>query len=194
MARPDVTSLSNIGIDGKILGHQKALQACRKRILKTAIPTMEVLSNGEGARLIAEDGKYANCVALGPKSASEKYGLKVLDEKFEDEEAVTTFFLIAPLKHKIKIGKENRILIVFKIPHERGALIKALYPFDRMSFSLIQIHSIHSGNLNYNFAIEIEVDIGKIGELNRLRIAMEIFEGCVIEYLSFGPFEVVKMV
>ncbi|MBM2818018.1 MAG: Prephenate dehydratase, partial [Parcubacteria group bacterium] len=135
MARLDSSSIA------KILAHPKALEACKGRIKKIGIPTMGVASNGERARLVAEDDNNADHAALGPKSASEKYRLKVLEEEFEDKKAVTTFFLIAPVRHEKKIGKENRALITFKIPHRPGALIKALQPFDLMDLNLIQIHS-----------------------------------------------------
>jgi|GEM_PF-956184 len=171
----------------KIIAHQKALGACKERIAKTMLPTADAPSNGEAARRVAESEEYAICAALGPKSAADKYGLRILHETFEDREAITTFFLIAPKTHMVSIGKENRVLIVFKVPHKPGALVKSLQPFEQENLNLIQIHSVHAGNHTYNFAIEIEV---KENELEALGRAMKVFSEHVEVYLSFGPFEV----
>lgn len=46
------------------------------------------------------------------------------------------------------IGKDNRALVVFKAPHEPGSLVKVLVPFAQEGLNLIQIHSVHVGNLN----------------------------------------------
>lgn len=173
----------------KIIAHPKALGACKRKIAYKDLQTMSVSSNGEAARIVAEIDEYRNNAALGPKSASEKYGLKVLNEAFEDEEAITTFFLLAPPSHKVVIGKENRLLIVFGVPHRSGALVEALLPFRQEGLNLIQIHSVHVGNLAYNFAIEIDVKEDELGSLER---AMREFEKCVDIHLSFGPFEILS--
>lgn len=173
----------------RIVAHPKALGACKERIARNALQTTNASSNGEAARLVAESNEYKNCAALGPKSASEKYGLKVLNETYEDEQAITTFFLIAPASHQVSIGKENRVLIVFKVPHNPGALVRSLLSFERERLNLIQIHSVHAGNHTYNFAIEIEVKESDLESLNRAMIG---FKTHVDSYLSFGPFEVLS--
>lgn len=173
----------------RIVAHPKALGACKGRILSKSLETTSASSNGEAARLVAESHEYWGAAALGPKSASKKYGLKVLNEAFEDREAVTTFFLIAPASHCVSVGKENRVLIVFKVPHSPGALVRSLLPFEQEGLNLIQIHSIHVGNHAYHFAIEIGV---KENELESLDRAMTGFKSCVDTCLTFGPFEVLS--
>jgi prephenate dehydratase len=173
----------------KILAHPKALGACQKRVASTGIPTISVASNGEAARLVAEQEDYTDCAALGPKSASYKYSLNILNEAFEDQKAITTFFLIAPKKHKVAIGEKNRILIVFKVPHEPGALVKALQVFEQQNLNLIQIHSVHAGNHTYDFAIELNVERNRLDDLHR---GMRMLQRCVERHLAFGPFEVLS--
>ena len=173
----------------KIIAHPKALGACKEKIIKMGITTINAPSNGEAARLVAENSEYAECGALGPVSATEKYGLTIHEAAFEDGEAITTFFLIGPKEHKVSLGKENRILIVFKVPHTPGALVKSLLPFEQEDLNLIQIHSVHAGNHTYNFAIEVEVSENRLETLNR---AMKVFTRHVETYLSFGPFEILS--
>lgn len=173
----------------KIITHPKALGPCKGRIAAMNIPTATVSSNGEAARLVSDGGEYENCAALGPRSAAEKYGLKILNDAFENEEAVTTFFLIAPVSHAVSIGKQNRALVVYRVNHAPGALVRSLLPFEEEGLNLIQIHSVHVGNRTYDFAIEIEIKEKELAAFGR---AMAKFKAEVDSYLSFGPFEVLS--
>jgi prephenate dehydratase len=184
MVRPDVS------LDGitKIIAHPKALGACKAHVASMGTATVNSQSNGEAVRCVAENAECATFAALGPKSAARKYGLNILDEAFEDTEAVTTFFLLAPKDHLVCMGETNRALIVFKVPHVPGALVKALQPFGVEGLNMIQIHSVHAGNCTYNFAIEIEVSRGNIKLYEK---AIGAFKENVEAHLCFGPFEVV---
>lgn len=173
----------------KILAHPKAFEACRQSIEIVGKPTMETSSNGEAARLVSEDPSYADCLALAPASAAEKYGLTIFNPHFEHDEAFTTFFLIGPKSHPVKIGKKNRVLIVYKVPHKPGALVKSLLPFDEQGLNLIHIHSVHAGNCTYNFAIELDVDEN---QLEAFALAKQKFDAFVDTHLCFGPFEVLS--
>jgi prephenate dehydratase len=172
-----------------IIAHGKSLGACKGKVALTKLQTKEVKSNGEAARLVAESDEYATWAALGPRSAEEKYGLQILDEAFEDGEAVTTFFLLGQKEHKVSVGKENRALIVFAAPHKPGGLVRSLIPFEEEGLNLIQIHSVHVGNHTYNFAIEVEVGESQLQSFER---AMKSFGDHVEEFISFGPFEVLE--
>ncbi len=172
-----------------IVAHPKAFDPCRVRIATSDLPVVEASSNGEAARLVAEDDKYANYAALGPESAAKKYGLTILDPVYEDQKAITTFFLIGPAREESVEGEENRVLIVFRLEQRPGALVDALDPFRQENLNLIQVYSIGKSNGVYDFAIEVEV--GQI-DLPNLGRAMESFEIAVEKYISFGPFAVVS--
>lgn len=181
-------------LDGsrKILAHPKAFEACRKSILIGDFSTMETSSNGEAARLVAQDPSYANCLALAPASAAQKYGLRIFNPDFRGkstEKAMTTFFLIGPKNHPAKIGEKNRALIVYRVPHIPGSLVHSLLPFHEQGLNLIQIHSVHAGEGEYHFAIEIEVANDRIPAYE---LAVEQFARCVDTHLCFGPFEVLS--
>lgn len=178
-----------VGSIKKIIAHPKAQGACKGKIAAIGAEFVGAASNGEAARLVAESEEYGSCAALGPRSAASKYGLAVIDEAFEDTEAVTTFFLVATEGHQVSVSKENRLLVVFKVPHKPGAIVHALLPFAEGGLNLIQVHSVHTGNHTYNFAIEIEVGEHELLAAER---AMKKFGVYVDEYLSFGPFEVLS--
>ena len=171
----------------KILLHPKALGPCRINLKTLGVPIIHVSSNGEAARLIAEDPAHSTRAALGPESAAERYGLDILCHAFEDLMAVTTFFLIGPESHGKVTGANNRVLIVFKTQHEPGFLVKCLQPFADEKLNLVQIHSMHAGHRTYHFAIELEL---MKQELHAFDAAMEKFKATSYEYLCFGPFEV----
>ena len=173
----------------KIVAHAKSLGACKENILRASAETKTVNSNGEAARLIAEDPEYKNWAALGPKSAAEKYGLEILNPAFEDGEAVTTFFLIAPKEETMRVGKNNRALIICRLKHQSGSLVKALQALASENLNLIQIHSVHIRNHSYDFGIEIDVPENQIAGMTK---AIKKFEGCVEKFLLFGPFEVLS--
>ncbi len=173
----------------KIIAHPKAQGACKNSIATLGAEFFGVASNGEAARLVAESDEYGSCAALGPRSAAVKYGLKIINEALEDTVAITTFFLIAPCTHEVSVGDENRLLVVFKVPHSPGAIVEALAPFAEEGLNLIQLHSVHAGNHTYNFAIEVEVGLHELVKAER---AMVKFRACVDECLSFGPFEVLS--
>ena len=185
MVRSGISKSDIVGV----IAHPKALGACKGRIAALSIPTTNASSNGEAARLVAEHVEYARYAALGPRSAAEKYGLEILDEAYEDREAITTFFLIAPMSHQMSVGTQNRVLVVFKLPHTSGSLVRSLQSFEREGLNLIQIHSVHAGNHAYHFAIEIEVALDQLEAFSR---AMEAFRKYVDQCLSFGPFEVLS--
>lgn len=185
MARPAIP----VSVIQKIVAHPKAQGACKARIAEMGASFVGVASNGEAARLVAESDEYGSCAALGPRSAASKYNLAVINEAFEDTEAVTTFFLMAEHGHRVSIGRENRLLVVFKVPHKPGAIAHALMPFAEEGLNLIQIHSVHAGNHTYNFAIEVEA---MEHELQAVERAMKKFRAYVDECLAFGPFEVLS--
>jgi prephenate dehydratase len=185
MTRPGV-HLSTVT---KVVSHSKSFGACKNRVAGLGVPTECMRSNGEAARRVAEDIEYVTAAALGPRSAAEHYGLRVEAHACEDEEAVTTFFLIAPSTHATKTGERNRMLLTFKVPHEPGALAKELVSLAEKGLNMTQIHSARSGKREYHFAIEIDVCEG---QLEAAASAVAKIETQVEEHLFFGPYQVLS--
>lgn len=184
MTRMDVTK----DLLTEILCHPKAYGACKKNVSNLGVHVRSVSSNGEAARLVSENEEFKYAAALGPRSAAQKYNLQILDESFEDEDAITTFFLIGPKSHEVTTSSQNqnRILIVFKIPHKPGSLVNILKIFEEENLNLIQIHSVHAGKQTYHFAIEIDV----ADNVDKATIAIEKFKSIAEKSLVFGPFGV----
>ena len=170
-----------------IVAHPKSLGACKENVARLGLTIREVSSNGEAARLVAEDDEYATWAALGPESAAKKYDLEIVETAFEDSVAVTTFFLLGPQGVSVVTGKQNRALIVFRTNHTPGALVDALMPWKTYGLNLIQIHSVYVANGVYDFAIEIDMNQDQISSFYQ---ALGMFTGAVKKHITFGPFPV----
>lgn len=185
MARPGVEKKDI----KKVVGHVKALGACRARIAELGAETIESTSNGRAAEEVAGEDSLAYAAALAPIQAAEKYDLTVLDPAFEDREAITTFYLLGPRATTPKPQNPNRSLIVFEVKHIAGALVKVLTPFADEGVSLRLIHSLYAGDERYDFAIETECDVDKVEAHERaIKKAQEYME----RWIQFGPFPVVS--
>lgn len=171
----------------KLVAHPKAIGACKGRIDSLQLQPEQTSSNGEAARLVAEDPAYAEACALGPISAAKKYGLQIIEKAFEDHVAVTTFFLVGPRSRPVVTGKKNRVLIVFTLNDRPGALGHALIGFSAARLNMIQIHSMQCGNRQYLFIIELEVSDKELSLYEEI-LAMFAYE--VKSHICFGPFEV----
>ncbi len=185
MTRNDVSE-SDITM---VLAHAKAIDACRQNIKQLNLPAKEASSNGEAARLVAEETEYANAAALGPSSAAIMFGLKIIHNSFQDKRAVTTFFLLAPRSHYTVPAEENRALLIFNLENECGSLVKVLQLFADDGLNLIKIHSIYAGDSTYNFAVEVEADKNQLPALNRVLVDVKKY---VNQHLVFGPFPVLS--
>lgn len=172
-----------------IVSHEKSFDACRQNIARLNLPTETVPSNGEAARRVAEDSSYATAAALGPRSAAEKYDLCILADGLEDEEAITTFFLIAPRTHAVAMGENNRALLVFSVPNEPGAETRVQIPLMDQSINMVNLHSFPIGRRAYRFIIETEMGGTQVGAMER---AMKSMRRHMIEHLYFGPFQVLS--
>ena len=172
-----------------IIAHPKALGACKQHIQAMNISTATSPSNGTAAQDVSSNPVYAEYGALGPISAAHKYGLTAIDHSFEDQEAITTFFLLGNKTYKIILGAEQRCLIVFKTHHVAGAIVDALIPFKQAGINLIQIHSVHAGNGTYGFAVETECPKSQVGALME---SLKDFRKNVQQSIVLGPFPVVS--
>lgn len=187
MAQPCVKK-ENINM---VVAHQEALGACKNTVSRlTNNDPKKVIksdSNGEAAEAVATQLKFVHAAALGPECAATKYGLEVLEKACEDRPAATTFFLLGPKNHNAQAKPEvDRSLLVFRVKHESGSLVKVLLPFSYMGLSLRQLHSLYTGEGQYDFAVEIECK----NQADDLTQAMEKASKHMMRHILFGPFPV----
>ena len=186
----------SIGDIQTVIAHPRAFGACWENVKKlgVAVQTIEVPSNGKAAEDAAHADLSAKVAALGPIEAAQKYGLEVLSEAFEDKEAVTTFYFLGPQSYAAvpilalsQSSSITRALLVFRVKHNPGALVKALKPFADKKINLRLIHSLHLENGVYDFAIETE---SKSSRLEWHQKAMHAAQKHMDRWIQFGPFPV----
>jgi prephenate dehydratase len=177
----------------RIVAHERSLGPCRRRLELTKTPVQPVGTNGEAARRVALEEGYETSAALGPRSAAEVYGLKVLWEAFEDEAAVTTFYLIAPHTHPVRRGAQNRALLICRVPDKPGATLPVQIPLFEEGINMVHPHWVPErrgkGRGPYAFMAGLEV---RRSQLDAMERAVTRIKRKVPDLLYFPPFEVIS--
>jgi len=147
------TKLENIA---RVYSHPQPLAQCRLW-LQRHLPHAECVassSNAEAVRIAAKEKKAA---AIAGKSASEIYGLPIVDSHLEDEPNNTTRFLILGNQRQAPTGKDKTSLLASS--HDKpGTLVRLLEPLAKHGISMSKIESRPSkrGLWNYVFFLDIE--------------------------------------
>ncbi len=146
-------------LDGitEVYAHSQSFAQCRQW-LDRKLPQAErnvVSSNGEAARLVAEQGGPR--AAIAGKPAAERYGLRIVSANIEDDPDNTTRFLV--IGRQLVPPSGNDMTTILLSSHNRpGALYDLLRPFSDAGVNLTRIESRPSrrANWDYNFFVDIE--------------------------------------
>ncbi len=139
-----------------IYSHEQSLAQCR-RWLDSHYPGIRrapLASNAEAARVAAQtDGAGA----IAGEMAAERYGLRILATKIEDEPDNKTRFLVLGNQEVGPSGHDKTSVLV-STRNEPGALYSVLEPFHRHGIDLSRIETRPSrvGNWNYVFFIDFD--------------------------------------
>ncbi len=166
----DITKTENIT---RIYSHSQSLAQCRKW-LDAHYPNAEriaVNSNAEAAKRVK--GEW-NAAAIAGEMAADRYGLKKLAEKIEDQPDNSTRFLIIGTE-AVPASGSDKSSVVIAMHNEPGALHNLLEPFHRHKVDLTRVETrpSRSGNWNYVFFIDFE---GHITDTNIAAAMKEIGE------------------
>lgn len=160
----DVTSVNNIS---RIYSHSQSLAQCRNW-LDAHYPKAEriaVNSNAEAARRLK--GEW-NAAAIAGSLAAERYELKILSEKIEDQPDNSTRFLIIGTQ-QVPASGVDKTSIVVSTRNAPGALHNLLEPFHRHGIDLTRVETrpSRSGVWTYVFFIDFSghVDDDAIGQV-----------------------------
>ncbi|BFM16523.1 prephenate dehydratase [Maricurvus nonylphenolicus] len=149
----DITKTENIT---RIYSHSQSLAQCRKW-LDAHYPNAEriaVNSNAEAAKRVK--GEW-NAAAIAGEMAADRYDLKKLAEKIEDQPDNSTRFLIIGTEEVPPSGCDKSSVVI-AMHNEPGALHNLLEPFHRHNVDLTRVETrpSRSGNWNYVFFIDFE--------------------------------------
>ncbi len=123
----------------EVYSHPQPLAQCRNW-LNSNLPWAEQLPASSTAQAAELAKKNKNTAAIAGELASEVYGLKIIDQNIQDRPENHTRFLIIS-KDQAKRAKKNKTSLMFSIPDESGALLKALQLFARNKINLSKIQS-----------------------------------------------------
>jgi prephenate dehydratase len=123
----------------KVISHPQALAQCEKYLTNLGIETESVYDTAGAVKLI-KDGKHADWAAIASNRAADVYGMQVLAENIEDDDANFTRFLILSNETK-RFEGISKTSIVFGLRNEPGALFKALKIFAGHNLDLTKIES-----------------------------------------------------
>ena len=130
----------------EVHSHPVALMQCREYLANH--PTLKAVE-AEDTAGSAEYINRNNCrgwAAICNSQAAKLYGMKVLEDKIEDNKHNFTRFLVVSNPHKAdflrSLEQANKSSIVFSLPHEEGSLSEVLTILSFYSINLTKIQSL----------------------------------------------------
>ena len=121
---------------------------------KETVERIAVSSNGEAARLAAQD---VAAVAIAGQTAAEIYGLHKLAVNIEDEPNNTTRFLVLGHQQTVPTGRDKTSL-VFSTPNKAGAVNALLAPFSAAGISMSKFESRPSRTGLWEYVFFVDID------------------------------------
>ncbi len=146
------------GMDGieVIYSHAQSLGQCHEWLSQNlrGVKTIEATSNGEAARLAAENPDAA---AIAGEIAAERYGLYIVAHDIEDEANNTTRFLVLGREQTAPSGRDKTSLVLSA--HNRpGALLELLAPLASHNIGLSKLESRPARNGAWEYVFYVDID------------------------------------
>jgi chorismate mutase/prephenate dehydratase len=141
----------------RVYSKAQALSQCRNWLSKNVphASLHEVASTAVAAELAQREPGAA---AVASRQAAVKYGLRVLFENIEDAPHNETRFAVVGHQECDKTG-HDKTAILFRVPHQPGALVNALDIFKQHKLNMTWIESFpaaRGGKPEYVFFIDFE--------------------------------------
>ena len=123
----------------RVASHPQSLAQCRNwlRTHMPDVPLRECASNGQAARMAAEDPAVA---AVAGNMAREIYDLRALDESIQDQVGNRTRFAVLGRERTKPSGRDKTSILVYA-ENRPGALFRVLEPFENLRISLSRLES-----------------------------------------------------
>jgi chorismate mutase/prephenate dehydratase len=140
----------------RVVSHAQSLAQCQQWLARN-LPRAErvtVVSNAEAARLAARERRTA---AIGPRTASALYGLKLIARNIEDEAKNTTRFLVIA-EHDAAPSGTDKTSLIMSTRNVPGAMHELLTPLavNQVSMTRLESRPSRAGLWEYVFYVDIE--------------------------------------
>lgn len=123
----------------KVISHPQGIAQCEKYLRSLGVHTEAVYDTAGSVKMVKESGD-PSLAAIASNWAAQIYGMKILQEGIEDNQANYTRFLILA-RESIQPEGEAKTSIVFTLRNIPGALFKALSVFALRDIDLTKIES-----------------------------------------------------
>jgi len=142
-----------------IYSHPQALAQCRKYIQNRHLESVPMYDTAGSVKFIKETHN-AGAAAIASKHAAQIYDMKVVEEDIEDNSNNFTRFLIISKIYDSN-ADDNKISIIFSIPHTPGSLYSILQEFALRNINLTKIESRPTKNIpwEYYFFVDLEGNV-----------------------------------
>jgi chorismate mutase/prephenate dehydratase len=140
----------------KLYAHPQSLAQCRGWVQKH-LPQAEIIETSSNARSaeLAKSEKHA--AAIAGSIAAERYGLHIIEPGIQDNSINATRFLVLGRQCSPSTGRD-RTSLMFSIPHQVGALHKALAPIRQGKLNMTKIESRPSKRRAWEYFFFVDVD------------------------------------
>lgn len=142
-----------------VYSHPQALAQCRKYIQKKHLESIPMYDTAGSVKFIKETHN-TSAAAIASKHAAQIYDMKVVEEDIEDNSNNFTRFLIISQSYDMK-ADDNKISVIFSIPHAPGSLYSILQEFALRNINLTRIESRPTKNIpwEYYFFVDLEGNV-----------------------------------
>ncbi len=145
----------------EVHSHPVALMQCREYLSKH--PTLKAVEDEDTAGS-AEQIAHQQCkgwAAICHEEAAKLYGMKVLENKIEDNKHNFTRFLVVSHPQKADflrpLDKSNKASLAFSLPHEEGSLSKVLTILSFYDINLTKIQSLPIIGREWEYLFYVDV-------------------------------------
>lgn len=179
IAREDVKEIK------KIYSHPQAFGQC-KEYLEKNFPNVELIEASSTAKAVEIASKDKESAAIGSEIAAEKFGLKVIASRIEDDPNNRTRFLIIGKNNEGKRSGKDKTMVMFSTAHKPGSLYNALRCFAEYNVNLTMIQSRPSREVLWEFVFFVEFQGHREDE--NVKKALEALKNVVWSYRIIGSY------
>lgn len=166
-----------LGVPGAKLSDIKSVYAHPQALMQSArflsdysyIQQVGMKNNAFAAKKVAEDGDKSKA-AIASAGAAKIYGLDIIKEGVNSEDANSTRFIIVT-NQKVFLKDADKISLCLEIPHEAGALYHLMshFIYNNLNMTKIESRPIEDRNWEYRFFIDFEGNLADSAVKNALR-------------------------
>ncbi len=153
-----------------VYSHPQALMQCSKYLDENRDWQQISLQNTATSAVKVMNDNDKSQAAIASLYAAKKYGLKVLKEHINYDDANSTRFMIVASK-RIFEKDSDKISVCFEIPHESGSLYNALshFIYNGINMSKIESRPIEGSPWEYRFFVDFIGNFNEAAVKNALR-------------------------